>query len=275
MMDDTQLSADAIREQLRHTYDLFADIRRKFDGPGIERGGHERAGFTPVYLKKFGAYAETILHNVKQYTVEASFSDEQLTYVNGAIVVFRASMLGKEVGASLSERVVEHYLRTSHTYFLLAMLRATEDILRDMVSTHPQLVAALDALFRVAGGEGIRDLIRLYCAHLLEHTLNNAETPAPDLLAFVNVHDRVRRDETGASVNVKYEVWCPGNDFSRAYFSQCASAARTLVQGHGVRSAYPLYEEVRVLPPEISMYMTDFVQQLAKPVLQHYGIISR
>jgi hypothetical protein len=39
-MDDTQpLAADTIREQLRHTYDLFADIRRKFDGPGVERGG--------------------------------------------------------------------------------------------------------------------------------------------------------------------------------------------------------------------------------------------
>ncbi|HET9220931.1 MAG TPA: hypothetical protein VFO07_00420, partial [Roseiflexaceae bacterium] len=152
-MDDTQApAADAIREQLRYTYGLFADIRRRFDGPGVERGGHERAGYTPVYLKKFGAYAEAILGDIKEYTVEASFSDEQLDYVNDAIRVFRAVMLGKEAGASLSERVVDHYLRTSHRYFLLAMLRATEDVLRDTVSAYPQLVAALDALFRVAGG---------------------------------------------------------------------------------------------------------------------------
>src|SRR5262245_55441467 len=82
-MDDAPpLAAEVIREQLRYTYDLFADIRRKFDGPGVERGGHERIGFTPVYLKKFGAYAEAILGDVKQYTVEASFSDEQMNYVN-------------------------------------------------------------------------------------------------------------------------------------------------------------------------------------------------
>jgi hypothetical protein len=272
-MNETQpLADDAIREQLRHTYDLFADIRRRFDGPGVERGGHRRAGFTPVYLKKFGAYAEAILGDVKQYTVEASFSDEQLGYVNNAIVVFRASMLGNEPGTSLSERVVDHYFRTSHGYFLLAMLRATEDVVRETVNAHPQLVAALDALFRVAGGEGIRDLIRFYCAHLLEHAIGGAETPAPDLLAFVNTHDHMRRDETGAPVNIRYEVWCPGNDFSRAYFGQCTVAAHTLVHKHAVRSAYPLHEEVRILPPELSTYMAEFVQQLATPILQHYAI---
>jgi hypothetical protein len=266
-------AADPIREQLRHTYEPFADIRRKFDGPGVERGGHERTGFTPVYLKKFGAYADAILGDVKHYTVEASFSDDQMGYVNEAIRVFRAAMLGKEPGASLSERIVDHYLRTSHQYFLLAMLRATEDVLRDMVSAHPQLVAALDALFRVAGGEGIRDLIRFYCAHLLEHAITKTETLAPDLLAFVNTHDHIRRDQTGMPVSIRYEVWCPGNDFSRAYFSQCESAAQTLVQQHGVRSAYPLHEEVRLLPPEISTYMTEYVQKLATPVLQQYAII--
>jgi hypothetical protein len=32
-MDDIHpLTTEAIREQLRHTYDLFADIRRKFEG---------------------------------------------------------------------------------------------------------------------------------------------------------------------------------------------------------------------------------------------------
>jgi hypothetical protein len=119
------------------------------------------------------------------------------------------------------------------------MLRATEDVLRDTVSAHPQLVAALDALFRVAGGEGVRDLIRFYCAHLLEHAVSNTDTPAPDLLAFVNTHDHMRRDQSGAPVNIRYEVWCPGNDFSRAYFSQCESGGRALVQLHTERSAKP------------------------------------
>jgi hypothetical protein len=272
-MSDTQLPAEAIREQLRHTYDLFADIRRRFDGPGVERGGHERAGYTPVYLKKFGAYAEAILGDIKQYTVEASFSDEQMGYVNEAIRAFRGAILAKEPGAGLAERVVDHYLRTSHQYFLLAMLRATEDVLRELVSTQPQLGAALDALFRVAGGEGIRDLIRFYCAHLLEHAIDNSETPAPDLLAFVNTHDHTRRDQAGTPVSIRYEIWCPGNDFSRAYFRQCERAAQALVQQHGVRSAYPLHEEARLLPPEISTYMTEFVQQLATPILQRYAIV--
>jgi hypothetical protein len=120
--------------------------------------------------------------------------------------------------------------------------------------------------------EGIRDLIRFYCAHLLEHAISNAETPTPDLLAFVYTHDHVRRDQAGMPVNIRYEVWCPGNDFSRAYFSQCAAAAHTLVEQHVVRSAFPLHEEVGLLPPELSTYMTEFVQHLAKPILQRYTI---
>jgi hypothetical protein len=45
------------------------------------------------------------------------------------------------------------------------------------------------------------------------------------------------------------------------------------VQQHGVRGAYPLHEEVRLLPPEISTYMTEFVQRLVTPILQQYAII--
>jgi hypothetical protein len=269
----TTASNEHIREQLRYTYDLFADIRAKFDGPGVERGGYPRAGFTPVYLKKFGAYADAILQGVKQYTVEASFSDEQLSYVNAATVALRRAVLGGEPAPGFAERVVDHYLHGAHGYFLLAMLRATEDILREVARAEPQLVAALDALFRVAGGEGFRDLIRFYGAHLLEHAASNAATPAPDLLAFVNVHDCVRRDEGGALAPAKYEVWCPGNDLARLYFSQCQSAAEALVRQHGVRSPFPLAEELQVIPLDISTYLTDFVQRLAQPVLRQHGIL--
>ena len=269
----TTASDETIREQLRYTHDLFASIRARFDGPGVERGGHPRAGFTPVYLKKFGAYADAILQDVKQYTVEASFSDEQLSYVNAATVALRRAVLGGEPAPNFAERVVEQYQGGAHGYFLLAMLRATEDVLREVARAKPQLVAALDALFRVAGGEGFRDLIRFYGAHLLEHAASNAATPTPDLLAFVNVHDCVRRDEDGALAPAKYEVWCPGNDLARVYFSQCQSAAEVLVRQHGIRSPFPLHEELTVLPFEISTYLTSFVQQLALLVLHQYGIV--
>ena len=57
--------------------------------------------------------------------------------------------------------------------------------------------------------------------------------------------------------------WCAGNDFSRADFSQCEAAAHTLVEQHVVRSTYPLHKEVSILSPEISTYMTEFVQGIA------------
>ncbi|MFL5805059.1 MAG: hypothetical protein ACJ8CR_25360, partial [Roseiflexaceae bacterium] len=214
-----------------------------------------------------------ILQGVKQYTVEASFSDEQLSQVNAASLALRRTVLGGQTAPSFAERVVGQYQHGAHGYFLLAMLRATEDVLRETARAEPQLVAALDALFRVAGGEGFRDLIRFYGAHLLEHAASNTTTPAPDLLAFVNVHDCMRRDEGGAFAPAKYEVWCPGNDLARVYFSQCQSAAEVLVRQHGVRSPFPLHEELSVLPFEISTYLTDFVQRLAQPVLRQYGII--
>jgi hypothetical protein len=181
-------------------------------------------------------------------------------------------VLGGEPAPSFAQRVVEQYQGGAHGYFLLAMLRATEDVLREVVRAEPQLVAALDALFRVAGGEGFRDLIRFYGAHLLEHAVSSATTPAPDLLAFVNVHDCMRRGEDGTLAAAKYEVWCPGNDLARVYFGQCQSAAEALVQQHGVRRPFPLPEELGVLPLDISSYLTSFVQQLAQPVLRQHGI---
>jgi hypothetical protein len=269
----TTNSDDAIREQLRHTYDLFADIRAKFDGPGVERGGHLRAGFTPVYIKKFGAYADAILQGVKHYSVEASFSDEQLAHINAATVALRRHVVGVAPAPGMAERVVEQFLHGAHGYFLLAMLRATEDVLRELVRAEPQLVASLDALFRVAGGEGFRDLIHFYGAHLLEHAVKSTTAPAPDLLAFVNVHDCMRRDQSGVLAHMKYEVWCPGNDLARLYFGQCQAAAEALVRRHGLRSPFPLPEELGVLPMEISGHLTDFVQRLAQPILRQHGIV--
>jgi hypothetical protein len=109
MSDSQTCSDDAIRAQLHHTYDLFADIRAKFDGPGVERGGHLRAGFTPIYVKRFGAYADAILQGVKHYTVEASFSDEQLAHINEATVALRRHVVGVAPAPGLAERVVEQF----------------------------------------------------------------------------------------------------------------------------------------------------------------------
>ncbi len=188
-------------------------------------------------------------------------------------MALRRHVVGVAPAPSFAERMVEQFLHGAHGYFLLAMLRATEDLLRELARAEPQLVASLDALFRVAGGEGFRDLIRFYGAHLLEHAVKSTTAPAPDLLAFVNVHDCMRRDESGALAHMKYEVWCPGNDLARLYFGQCQAAAEALVWQHGLRSPFPPQEELNMLPLDISSHLTDFVQRLAQPILRQHGVV--
>ena len=139
------------------------------------------------------------------------------------------------------------------------------------MTRNPQLAHVLDAIFRIAGSEGIRDLVRMYCAHHLEQALLQASAPMPDIMAFVDVHDRETVDAAGAVVRTKYEVWCPGTDLAKAIFRQCEAAAQDLVASHGVSFALSLQEEVTLMPVDISRYMTTFVQNAIVPTLKRYA----
>jgi hypothetical protein len=78
---------DASTEILAN-YQLFAPIRERFQGSGVERGGFVRAGLTPVNLRTFGEYAATIYPNLAH--VEASFTSEQLTVCMQALTLLKA-----------------------------------------------------------------------------------------------------------------------------------------------------------------------------------------
>ncbi len=106
-MKQPLLSSAEIRAELVHTEALFADIRAKFTGPGIERGGHERPGVVPVYVKKYGEYTSILYPNVQRFSVESSFSEAQLQYVNAALLALKEGVIG-EVGQPARNDHLDH-----------------------------------------------------------------------------------------------------------------------------------------------------------------------
>ena len=103
--------------------------------------------------------------------------------------------------------------------------------------------------------------------------LTNTKVSQPNSLAFVDIHDRYCKDDSGKTVTAKYEVWCPFRRLARAYLNQCHIAAQKLVREHGVSFAPSTSEEFQVFPHEISIYMKQLLQDIVSPVLQRYGIV--
>lgn len=247
-------------------WQLFTSIRERFDRPGVERGGCPRHNLTPVYARKFGEHVTTIFPHLTR--VEASFTAEQLQAVTAAILGFKQVITGRTAHPSLAEQIVHAYVTITRPYFLLALLKATEDVLIKFIQAEPHHAPALDALFRVAGSEGLRDLIRLYDAHALRHVVEHVEFAFPDILAFVNIHERPARNEHGRWHEERYEVWCPGYDFAKEYHQQCLRAAQELAHNHGVTSAPALESEVTQLPVDLVAHFTRFVQAATQHLIQ-------
>ncbi len=264
--------SDSTYQQLAATWALFTDIRARFDGPGEERGGHERVGVTPVYVKKFGPAVAQVFPEAQRFTVESSFSAAQLAAVNATLVALKQHLCGQQGPAALSAQIVVSYRSVTQPYYLKALLLSTEAALRAFMQQQPEHAAVLDAIFRVAGGEGLRDIVRVYGAHYLEQEIDGAELSIPDLLAFVDVHDDTRMID-GTLQQVKYEVWCPGTDLAREVLRQCQAAVRTLVQAEAVHMALPLAAEVAALPGEVSSYLNRAVAQECAALLHQYGVV--
>ncbi|HEY9672287.1 MAG TPA: hypothetical protein V6D11_12640 [Waterburya sp.] len=266
-------SKEAISARLQYTYSLFQDIRQRFNGAAIERGGYERTGVTSKYVRKFGVRAYAFLAGAKTCTVESSFTEEQEEYINETLTSLTGLIVGKHANCSFADRVTHYYVHSTAPYFILAMLKSTEEMLYDYLEAKPEDSAILDAIFRVAGGEGFRDLMRIYGARLLDGVLTNTKVLQPNSLAFVDIHDCYRKDDSGKTVAAKYEVWCPGRRLARAYLNQCQIAAQKLVHEHGVRFAPSTSEEFQVFPQETSIYMKQFLQDIVSPVLHTYGLV--
>ncbi|MBD1909781.1 MULTISPECIES: hypothetical protein [unclassified Leptolyngbya] len=266
------LPPDAIHARLQYTYTLFHDIRQKFNKNAVERGGYERADVTSMYVRKYGVKAYAFLGGAKNCAVESSFTEEQERYIDETLTSLTGFIVGKYATCSFADRVTHHYVHTTAPYFVLAMLGSTEALLNEYLNAKPEDAAILDAIFRVAGGEGFRDLMRIYGADLLDGVLTNKKVSQPKTLAFVDLHDCYRKDDSGKTLPGKYEVWCPGRSLARAYLNQCQIAAQTLANQHGVRFAPSTSEEFQAFPQEISIYMKQFLQAMISPILEKYGI---
>jgi hypothetical protein len=225
-----------------------------------------------MYVHKYGKKASAFLGGAKTCPVESSFTDEQELYINETLTSLTSFIVGKQATHSLADRVIHHYVHSTAPFFVLAMLKSTEEMLNEYVGAKPEDSAILDAIFRVAGGEGFRDLMRIYGVRLLDGILTNTKVSLPNSLAFVDIHDCYRKDDSGRIAPAKYEVWCPGRRLARAYLNQCQIAAQNLVHKHGVRFAPSASEEFQVFPQEISVYMKQLLQSIIAPVLQRYDI---
>jgi hypothetical protein len=241
---------------------LFEPIRRRFGAPGAERGGCVRAGVTPVYVRRFGEHAATVFPGLA--TVESSFDEAQLRAVTATLVALKNWLNGastQEVPAGdLAALIERHFLAATRPYFLLALLRATEQALAEFMATSPADAPVIDAIFQVAGSEGVRDLIQLYAAHLLEQTAQGTPGGLPDILAFVNLHERPGPSPS-APVD-RFEVWCPGYDLSKAFFGHCQRAARALHDQGALARIPTLAEETAQLPPSLVQHLNNYVGRL-------------
>ena len=129
----------------------------------------------------------------------------------------------------------------------------------------------LDAIFWVAGGEGMRDLVQLYGARMLEGAIAGASPAFPDLLAFVDLHDSYEQTAEGP-LHTRSEVWCPGYDLAKAFLTATRAATEALVRKHAVRVALPLRDEVAVLPLDLVGTFNSHVATLAQATLARYGV---
>lgn len=257
-------------DELAATYKLFVPIRQRFTSSGVERGGYPRPGLTPVYIRKFGAHAATIFPNLS--TVEASFTAEQLAVVMHAILLLKGWMTGAEGQPNLTTRILEHFHHTTHSYFALALLRSTEDLLAGCIKAHPAQAPVFDALFRVAGSEGLRDLIQLYGTRLLNQTLHGESAALPDILGFVNLHQRPPQTGSVTETGEQYEVGCPGHDFAKVFYHHCQAAASHLIKHEALDRIASREMELRSLPIDMVSHFTLFAHQNVAYILTLYGI---
>jgi hypothetical protein len=158
--------------------------------------------------------------------VEASFDTEQLRAVTATLLLLKGWITGHTGHTPFAERVIDAYLSHTRPYFVAALLHATEAVLAAFLTTHPDHAPVIDAIFCVAGSEGFRDLVRLYDARVLEHASTATMVTFPDILAFVNLHERTIRTLDGGWQEARYEVWCPGYDLAKEYHQHRRHALR-------------------------------------------------
>jgi len=257
-----------VADRISAAYHQFASVCQRFERPGVERGGCPRASVTPVYVRKFGQHTATIFPNLT--TVEASFDAEQLRAVTATLLLLKNWITGHTHQAPLAERIVDAYLSGTRPYFVAALLHATEAVLVGFLTAHPDHAPVIDAIFCVAGSEGFRDLVRLYDARALEHASAATTLSFPDILAFVNIHDRVIRAADGRWEESRYEVWCPGYDLAKEYHQQCVQAAQTLVNERQIVFVPTLEEEVQMLPDNLVAHFTTLVRAKTLKLVQEY-----
>ncbi|HAJ59719.1 MAG TPA: hypothetical protein DCP31_10975 [Cyanobacteria bacterium UBA8543] len=106
-------SQEAIETRLHYTYTLFQNIRQRFNGAAIERGGYERTGVTSMYVSKFGARSYAFLAGAKTCTVESSYTEDQEQYINETLTSLTGFIVGKHANCSFADRVTHYYVHSN------------------------------------------------------------------------------------------------------------------------------------------------------------------
>lgn len=257
-----------LAERITAAYRQFASIRQRFTHPDAQRGGCPRTGMTPIYVRKLGDQATTVFPNLM--AVESSFNAEQLLPVMATLLVFKQWIVGNAEHTGFAQRIVEAYVSHTRPYFVAALLRASDELICDFLRVYPDHAPTMDGIFRVAGSEGLRDLIYLYDARTLELVSSGAASSFPDILAFVDMHERTTHTADGSTQETRYEVWCPGYDLAKAFHQQCLEAAHTLVDQGLVPFVPTFQEEVARLPKDLVAHFNNLVRSETTRIIEQH-----
>ena len=216
------------------------------------------------------------------YHVESSFTtEEQIKYAGTAVAYLDLLVLGEPVGIDatptvpFAKRLEEKFLAQTgkRKRFYDAFTEAMEDELTEFQKRYPNLMPALDAVYRAGGGVGTLFAAYNGRSFLKQAIAGESLVPSPmrqeykghkfDHSHFVMRHPQIAAMLAGWPVN--YEVWCTGEPLANTLLEQSIQAAKNLAKIPDVRKGYDSYYDTHGREPDLGTVrndMTIYVQKL-------------
>lgn len=219
------------------------------------------------------------------YHVEMSFTEEQRPYAVTALACMLALSHGHVFGdvndqvPTFTQEIENNYLNPKKkTKFIAAVTQSSLQLMTRFREYYPNLMPALNAVFRVAGAEGMQ-LVTVVAADSLraaksgELTRENKDVYwgkdvwgkdhvyGDSHKAFTRAHPSW--SYTGGSAN--FEIWCTGEALARDLMEQSKIAIFDLIEsGTTVEDKY-------INPRDFSFY-SRHASKLNKDVAKSYGL---
>lgn len=221
-------------------YDEVERVFASFAAPR-KRGGFTRIGKTPIG-NAHPLYAKDKLS--PHYHVEMSFTEEQRGYVVTTLSLLGALANGKVFGnvdtstPSFADQVEENYRRqVGKGRFYDALIQSSLDLLQEFRDRYGNLMPALNAIFQVAGAEGIETVMN-DAANFGIIAEDNPDITEEALTVKTNDRNRFMTAHPWNlgpfDFELKYEVWCSGEALAKILSSQAAAAALRLVRNGNI-----------------------------------------